>query len=359
MLISGSQAIEEQPLDPLPSGFPDIRIGRAERLRPLRQHYPIPGAIPHHVHEQDIQIPARDGTTIPARTYTPVDKITAPPKGRPLYVAYHEGGWALGDLTDEDMNCRLYARDLGAVCVNVDYRLAPEHQFPVGIKDCWDALQWIAKHAYDLGANPKAGFIIGGASAGGNISAVLAHLARDEKLDPPLTGHHLVCPALLPPAYVPEKYKHLYISYTENDHDPVLGGNKFDKGLYEAPIVKEVVKADLDDPLINVFANKSGQEGLPACYLQVCGLDPLRDEGLIYERVLREDVGLKTRIDVYPGFGHMCKFLLENDRLSIELMTNFFCLVWTNYPKMKRSDEFVNDALQGVKWLLDTTSTGD
>lgn len=102
----------------------------------------------------------RDGAEIVVRIYTP----TKPPeKGSPLIIMYHEGAWSMGDLSDEEVNCRLFAKELGAVCVNVDYRysllfesfqerkwliklsrLAPEHPFPTGILDCWDALQWVS-----------------------------------------------------------------------------------------------------------------------------------------------------------------------------------------------------------------------
>lgn len=102
-------------------------------------------------------------------------------------------------------------------------RLAPEHPFPTGVNDSWDALQWAAANATSLSANPALGFIVGGGSAGGNIAAVLTHLARDENLHPPLTGQYLCVPALLPSEVVPEQYKHEYQSATTNVKDPVLG----------------------------------------------------------------------------------------------------------------------------------------
>lgn len=65
-------------------------------------------------------VPTRDGSSIRARVYQP----TTSNGERPLIMMYHEGGWCMGDLTDEDLNCRMFARDLGAVCVNVEYRCA-------------------------------------------------------------------------------------------------------------------------------------------------------------------------------------------------------------------------------------------
>ena len=111
---------------------------------------------------------------------------------------YHEGGWCMGDLSDEDQNCRLFSRGLGAVCVNVDYRLAPEHPFPKGVEDAYDVVKWCATTASPdspiLPADPKQGFIVGGASAGGNLAAVVSQLGRDEGLSPPLTGQYLCVP---------------------------------------------------------------------------------------------------------------------------------------------------------------------
>jgi len=106
----------------------------------------LPGPIPDLVREEDRRVRVRDGADITVRIYTPVGNREAPHAAdakRPLIVMYHEGGWSMGDLTDEEVNCRLFSRDLGAVCVNVEYRLAPEHAFPTGVNDCWDALKWV------------------------------------------------------------------------------------------------------------------------------------------------------------------------------------------------------------------------
>jgi acetyl esterase/lipase len=171
--------------------------------------------------EEDLTIPARDGFPIPIRTYKP----TSPPSsGSPLVVMYHGGGFAIGGLEGEELNCRLFVQELGCVCVNVDYRLAPENPFPTPVQDGWDALKWAAKNYGKLGADPSKGFIVGGTSAGGNISAVMGHLARDEKLQPPLTGLALLIPALLDHTmeHVEPKYKKEIGSYEQNKDAPIL-----------------------------------------------------------------------------------------------------------------------------------------
>ena len=209
----------------------------------------------------------------------------------------------MGDRSDEDQNCRLFSRDLGAVCVNVEYRLAPEHPFPTSVTDSYDVLKWCAATASltssTLPADPKMGFIVGGASAGGNLSAVMCQLGRDEDLDPPLTGQYLCVPALLWLGVVPEKWKAEYRSRYESTSDPVLKLDPEGRG----PLM-EALKPDTKSPLFSPLLHPSLKD-LPPAFFQLGGLDPLRDEGLLYERVLREDSGVPTRLNVYDGFGHM------------------------------------------------------
>jgi acetyl esterase/lipase len=154
-------------------------------------------------------------------------------------------------------------------------RLAPEHPFPTGINDSWDALKWIAQNAASLNANPKAGFVISGASAGGNISAILALLARDKDLDPPLTGQYLCVPALLPPSSVPDKYQAEYISSRENVDDPVLRTHG-DTPIYDFLI--PILKMDLKSPLFTPFENSNGHSKVPPAYFQICKSIPIRSK---------------------------------------------------------------------------------
>lgn len=114
-----------------------LREHRAAMLKEKWALRYLPGLIAE-VTEQDRKIPVRDGSEIIIRVYKPV---TEKEGGSPLIVMFHEGGWGMGDLSDEEVNCRLFSRELGAVCVNVEYRLAPEHPFPTWINDAWDALQ--------------------------------------------------------------------------------------------------------------------------------------------------------------------------------------------------------------------------
>jgi acetyl esterase/lipase len=148
-----------------------------------------------------------------------------------------------------------------------------------------------------LKANPHRGLLVGGASAGGNISAVMALLSRDEKLNPPITGQYLCVPAVLSAENVPAHLNHLYKSRSESVDDPVLG--KLDPSGIEA-----MYQPDIKSPLYDPFIHKDGHKGVAKAYFQVGGLDPLRDEALLYDRKLRE-AGVLTRFELYSGFGHM------------------------------------------------------
>ena len=97
----------------------------------------IGGKVPG-VKETDHQVTMRDGATIACREYAPEQASS----GSPLAVIYHGGGWCIGGLENEELLCRLLTSKLGCVCVNVDYRLAPEYKFPIPVHDSLDATTW-------------------------------------------------------------------------------------------------------------------------------------------------------------------------------------------------------------------------
>lgn len=276
--------------------------------------------------EADITIPARDGYEIPIPVHKPQ---SIPTDGCPLVVMYHGGGFCLGDLDTETLNCRAFVNHFNAVCLNVDYRLGPEWPFPVAINDAWDALQWTAANystsRYLAGAAPRErGFVVGGNSAGANITAVLTHLARDAQMNPPITGQYLAVPLLLPPEVVPEHCRERYLSSEQNKHAPIL----------PRAALKMFAKAyqpDLQSRLYVPFNDPSGHADIPPAYIQVCGMDPYRDENLIYESVLREDYGIKMRLDIYPGLPHS---------------------FWGFFPNLSSSERWRDDTLKGMGWLL-------
>ena len=123
--------------------------------------------------EPVVSIEDRDAGGVPVRIYRP-----SPDPHLPVIVYFHGGGWTIGSVEQYDLVTRQVANATGAVVVSVDYRLAPEHPFPAPIDDCWQALQWTAAHAASFGGDPQRLAVMGD-SAGGNLAAVCALLARD------------------------------------------------------------------------------------------------------------------------------------------------------------------------------------
>lgn len=280
------------------------------------------GQPPPEIKQTELQYPTEDGSKVRAKLYQPV---TPPKGGSPLIVMYHGGGFCIGAPEGEEQTCRNFVQAFGAVCISAAYRLAPEFPFPYAPKDAWDCLKWAAANAKSWGADPSVGFVIGGTSAGANITAVLAHLARDEGLTPPLTGQYLAIPAVLPDSKVPEKYKPYTLSYVQNRDAPVLpvaAIDMFMKGYHP----------DEDDGIYYaVFNHPKGHKNLPPAFFQIDGLDPLRDEGIIYERVLREENGIKTKMNIYPGLPHGH---------------------WGFFPFLKSSEKFRKEQVEGMGFLL-------
>jgi acetyl esterase/lipase len=280
------------------------------------------GQPPPEVKQSELEYPTEDGTKVRAKLYQP----TNPPKnGSPLIVMYHGGGFCLGNSELEEQTCRNFVQAFGATCISASYRLAPEFKFPTAPKDAWDCLKWAASNANSWGANPAVGFVVGGTSAGGNLAAVLAHVARDEKLSPPLTGQYLAVPMVLPQSKVPEKYKPYALSYDQNKDAPILPVASIER-------LARVYQPDENDGVWYATVNHpKGHEGLPPALLQIDGLDPLRDEGIIYERVLREELGIKTKLYLYPGLPHGH---------------------WAFLPSLKSSENFRREQIEGMSWLL-------
>jgi len=212
-----------------------------------------------------------------------------------------------------------------ATVVCISYRLAPEHPWPQAHHDAWDTLVWIAANAASLGADTSAGFVLGGASAGGNIASVLAQKALTETLAAPVTGLWMdVSMVFASPENCPEKYRHLYISHAQNENAPGL--------LTKQAIayIKTSMQADGSSPDFSPINAENPHVGMPRTFLQAAGMDTYRDDAVIYWRMLREN-GVEARLKVYPGVPHG------------------HANIW---PGLGVSREARGDTLEGFGWLL-------
>ena len=267
------------------------------------------------------KVQMRDGYTSHMVVVKP---SSAPPAtGRPLLVLFHGGGFCMGSPKQIIPYARSFAQLFDAVCVCPAYRLAPEHKFPIAAQDAWDAFSWITANVSALGATASKGFIVGGVSAGGNLAAVLAQMAKEQQLEPKLTGQWLSIPVLLDPAVVPEKYKDMYLAWEQNSGKPGLNTEAM-KAVFAH------WEPDVHSPLYSPFNSPNTGAGMPPAYLQSCGMDPLRDDAFIYEKVLKEK-GVKTRLDVYPGLPHG---------------------FWALFPQLKSGKKVAVDIALGMGWLL-------
>src|SRR5215207_6871848 len=121
---------------------------------------------------EDSMIPTPDGP-VAVRIYTPEGDGPFP-----VLIYFHGGGWVIGSIDTVDSPCRTLANAAGCVIVSIDYRLAPEHKFPAAPEDCYVATRWVVENAAGLNGDPAC-VAIGGDSAGGNLAAVVALMARD------------------------------------------------------------------------------------------------------------------------------------------------------------------------------------
>jgi acetyl esterase len=150
-----------------------VQVAPEERVQLARVGWGLYLAMAGGEAEPVFAVEDRDADGVPVRVYRP-----SPDPDLPSYVVLHGGGWVIGNVEQFDGTARQLANASGAIVVSVDYRLAPEHPFPVPLDDCWRALQWTVEHAEEIGGDASR-VAIGGDSAGGNLAAVCALRARD------------------------------------------------------------------------------------------------------------------------------------------------------------------------------------
>jgi acetyl esterase len=267
----GIDPIMQALLDAFPFKFTahdGVEVAR-EQMRQLKAP---PEALP------DMRIEERtvdygDITGIPVRIYWPP---IAQHENLPVVVFYHGGGWSIGDLDTHDPVARAHAVGAEAIVVSVDYRLAPEHPFPQGIDDSWAALRWVSEHAAELGGDP-ARIAVAGDSAGGNISAVMTQLARDNG-GPPLVFQLLWYPSTTGDMTLP--------SMIENADGPILDRDVVGAFLqwYLPPEIDISRPTELPPTLSP--ANHADLSGLPPAFIGTAEYDPIRDDGARYAELL-------------------------------------------------------------------------
>jgi acetyl esterase len=231
---------------------------------------------------EDHRVPVTGGA-ITVRVYTPAG---AGP--HPALVFYHGGGWVIGDLYTHDGICRALANAAGAVVASVDYRLAPEFKYPVAAEDSYAGLLFVVGQAAQLGVDP-ARIAVGGDSAGGNLAAVVALMARDRQ-GPRLRQQVLVYPVT--------DHRFDTPSYHENATGYVLTLEGM-RWFWRHYLARDEQGAE---PYASPLRAPS-LAGLPPAIVITAECDPLRDEGEAYAARLR-DAGVPITVTRYPGIFH-------------------------------------------------------
>ncbi|KAK7050696.1 Esterase/lipase/thioesterase [Favolaschia claudopus] len=265
---------------------PEQRVAQYEGRLPAETAYKL----------TDHTVPV-DGGEITVRVIIPTSTAQEGPEFEfPVLVHYHGGGWSIGSIDGDDLGLRILSVATRVVTVNVGYRLAPENPFPIPLNDSYTALKWTVSNAKSLRISLAKGFFVGGVSAGGELAAVMTQKSIQDPFftNTKITGNILSVPLIIHPDAYPTEYAHELLSVKQNADAPILDRTLMDAFLdcHRAP------------PTSPDFSPLLGsREGLPPTYLQICGLDPLRDEGLLWERLLREQ-GTPTKLDIYPGVPH-------------------------------------------------------
>jgi acetyl esterase len=244
-----------------------------------KEHFNVP--TPPIKQTQDRTVPGPAGE-IPIRVYTPDAEGPLP-----ILLYYHGGGWVIGSVDGSDNLCRALANQTPCIVVSVEYRLAPEAKFPAGPEDCYAATRWVAEHGAELGGDP-ARLAVSGDSAGGNLAAAVALMARDRG-GPKISYQLLIYPVtdvnLDTPSYLEKGegyglmrdgmayFWDLYLEKAEDGANPIAS----------------VLRADLT--------------GLPPALVITAEYDPLCSEGDAYAEKLQA-AGVQVEHVSYPGQIH-------------------------------------------------------
>jgi acetyl esterase len=288
---------------------------------PIRIYHPLPQAGPLHRSDEEVRRGGDDSPTRPSSPHLLIpssysaDPHLVPAPSRPVVLFFHGGGWVLGSVASHDALCRRLSHESVCIVASVEYRLAPEHKYPAAVQDCLAATQWVGEHAAELGGDPARIAVVGD-SAGGNLAAVVARLARDRG-GPPLAFQVLIYPITdyLPGFKSYERNGTGYFLTTEDVrwfwrnylNDPSEG-----RQPDAAPLRAEDLSA------------------LPPALVLVAEYDPLLDEGLAYadrleaagvpvERIVCDGMvhGFVRRLDAYDRARTVVRHLARSLRAAL------------------------------------------
>ncbi|MBM7661977.1 acetyl esterase [Bacillus mesophilus] len=261
----------------------DLQVGRAAFVESTK----LLNKIEDILSVEDIKIQGYQ-EEIAIRIYTPNEQADLP-----AFVYFHGGGWVIGNIDTHDPLCRMFANEAQCKVISVDYSLAPEHRFPVGVEDAYLATKYVFDHAQELGIDSSR-IAVGGDSAGGNFATVVCYLANQRKDF--AVGQQL-------------------LFYPSTGFEPTDSYEKYSEGYYLTKSTMQWFRqqyfnqpSETQSPLAAPMLIPDEEVALlPPAYILTAEYDPLCDGGENYANKL-ENAGVETTYICYPGMihGFMC-----------------------------------------------------
>ncbi|WP_372662331.1 alpha/beta hydrolase [Cohnella sp.] len=232
---------------------------------------------------------------IPVRIYAPNKS-----ESLPAVVFFHGGGFIGGTARAVENPCKFLAEQAGAVVINVDYRLAPEHPYPSGLHDCFDVIKWVYENAGDIQVN-RDQIAVSGDSAGGNLSTVCALMDRD--LGTGMIKYQaLIYPTVNMAGVETEDFRWNIEEYNVNHNHEIIRGIILALGGNGLSTLYLQGNTDVSNPYVSpLLANDLS--GLPPALIIEAEYDYLRLEGEAYARKLLR-FGIPAQMIRYNGMDH-------------------------------------------------------
>lgn len=253
-----------------------------ESLSATRELTPEAPPPPHDIERSDCNI--GDGSVI-----VTVHRPAGVAEALPAIVWMHGGGLIFGNRHLDNEQSERWCRTFALCCLSVEYRLAPEHPFPVPLEDCYSALSWATEQADTIGVDANR-IGVGGKSAGGGLAAALALLAR-ERGGPKINYQVLDCPMLDDRQCTPSSQLEGMPIWSRESN--AFGWRSYLGDLYGTNRV----------PALAAPARETDLRGLPPAFLAVGVVDGLRDETVEYATRLNQ-ANVASELHVYPGVPH-------------------------------------------------------
>lgn len=291
-----------------PNGPPpkaDVGDWKSRREMIVNLFTALIGPVPANVHFKDYETTGIDGNSILLRWY----EREGTPKGGPAVLYLHGGGYIGGTVPLTDGGVAAYVSATGVPFLSVEYRLAPEIQYPGNVADAHAGLVWLYEHALELGVDAQR-LAVMGESAGGGLAAALTHYNLDKK-GPAIAKQILVYPMLDDRNSGEHPHIGQFALWTQADNQTgwkCLLGDKL--GAFDLP------------PSAAPARMKTA-EGLPPLYLDVGELDIFRDEDIEYAAKFGK-VGIESELHLYPGVPHGFEGMAPESKVAKAAFANRF-----------------------------------